>query len=56
MSLEDKLNWERRGEITVKFKELENFLWYLQDKSDDVFQTETKKAVQEYLREIKPNG
>lgn len=42
---------------TIDIKELENFLWYLQDKSDDVYAAETKKAVERFLEEIKsPKG
>ena len=38
---------------TNDVKELENFLWYLQDKSTDVYQTETKQAVERFLKEKK---
>lgn len=38
---------------TIDVKELENFLWYLQDKSDEVYKSETKQAVERFLEEIK---
>jgi len=38
---------------TINVKELENFLWYLQDKSTDVYEAETKQAVERFLEEIK---
>ncbi|HLR68156.1 MAG TPA: hypothetical protein VK105_13675 [Virgibacillus sp.] len=38
---------------TIDVKELENFLWYLQDKSADVYEDETKQAVKRFLEEIK---
>lgn len=37
----------------IDVTELENFLWYLQDKSDEAFESETKQAVQRYLEELK---
>lgn len=37
---------------TVDIKELENFLWFLQDKSADVYQEETQKAVKRFLEDI----
>ncbi|MBB6451576.1 hypothetical protein HNR44_003591 [Geomicrobium halophilum] len=36
----------------IDVKELENFLWYLQDKSDDAYKAETKRAVERYLEEL----
>lgn len=38
---------------TIDVKEIENFLWYLQDKSADVYEAETKQAVERFLEEIK---
>jgi len=38
---------------TINVKELENFLWYLQDKAEDVYEAETKQAVKRFLEEIK---
>lgn len=38
---------------TIDVKELESFLWYLQDKTTDVYETETKQAVKRFLEEIK---
>ena len=38
--------------ISVEKTELENFLWYLQDKSDEVYEEETKKAVIQFLDDI----
>lgn len=38
---------------TIDVNELENFLWYLQDKSDDVYQSETKRAVDRFLENLK---
>jgi len=39
--------------VTVDVKELENFLWYLQDKSAEVYEAETKQAVERFLEETK---
>lgn len=38
---------------TIDIKKLENFLWYLQNKSADVYETETKQAVERFLEEVK---
>ncbi|HLR09586.1 MAG TPA: hypothetical protein VK136_10100 [Bacillota bacterium] len=38
---------------TIDVKELENLLWYLQDKSADVYEVETRQAVERFLKEIK---
>ncbi|WP_280990997.1 hypothetical protein [Lentibacillus jeotgali] len=38
---------------TIDLKELENFLWYLQDKAEDVYKSETKQAVERFLEENK---
>jgi hypothetical protein len=40
-------------EIKVDIKDLENFLNYLQDKVEDCYKTETKKAIKDYLKELK---
>ncbi len=37
----------------VDVTELEDFLWYLQDKSDEAFEDETKQAVKRFLEDIK---
>lgn len=42
--------------IKVEKAELENFLWYLQDKSDEVYEEETKKAVIRFLEDINKRG
>jgi len=39
--------------VTVDIQELENFLWYLQDKTEDVYEAETKQAVERFLEETK---
>jgi len=36
---------------TIDVKELESSLWYLQDKSADIYEDETKKAVERFLGE-----
>lgn len=38
---------------TIDVKELENFLSYSQDKSADVYESETKQAVERFLEENK---
>ncbi|TMN20948.1 hypothetical protein [Lentibacillus cibarius] len=41
-----------RGEIIkmqISLIELENFLWYMQDKVEEVYQAETKKAIRGFL-------
>ncbi|WP_382391976.1 hypothetical protein [Lentibacillus juripiscarius] len=40
------------GEIIkmqINLIELENFLWYIQDKVEEVYQAETKKAIRRFL-------
>jgi len=38
-----------------EYKELECFLWFLQDKVDSGYARETEKAIAERLEEIKRN-
>ena len=38
--------------VKVDIEELERLLEYLQDKVEQVYQKETERAIQEYLKEI----
>lgn len=40
-------------EIKVNLEELENFLYFLNDKVEECYKKETDRAVEEYLKEIK---
>lgn len=37
--------------VLVDYKELEKFLAYLEDKTDDVYQREVKQAIERFLKE-----
>ena len=40
----------------MNITQLENFLYYLQDKIQDCYKFETKQAIQRFLEEIKNNN
>ncbi|MFC2947562.1 hypothetical protein [Virgibacillus sediminis] len=40
----------------IDVNELERFLWYLQSKSNGVFERETEQAVKRFLAEIRRDG
>lgn len=35
----------------INYKELENFLSYLEDKTDDVYEREVKQAIERFMNE-----
>jgi len=35
----------------IDYKELENFLAYLEDKTEDVYEREVKQAIERFLKE-----
>ena len=37
--------------VLVDYKELENFLAYLEDKTKDVYEREVKQAIERFLKE-----
>lgn len=37
--------------VLVDYKELENFLAYLEDKTEDVYKREVKQAIERFLKE-----
>jgi len=37
--------------VLVDYKELENFLAYLEDKTEDVYEREVKQAIERFLKE-----
>lgn len=41
------------GKVTVDLDELEEFLWYLQDKAAVNYREETRKAVRKFIEEQK---
>ena len=45
-----KRTWTNMKAV-INYKELENFLSYLEDKTDDVYEREVKQAIERFMNE-----